>query len=262
MPLPTLSFRTTGTWGIGLGRRLTAAEVDGNFYSVGLAIQDLQDNPPTAVSISSITADGKNMTVHLTDGTPLGPFPLPVLEFHWRGSWIAFAIYKVMDVFMVEGRGIYSVLIDHTAGASFDELLMSGGDPVYKKLFGADAGAETAANIYDVEIFYQGKPGDSAEATIIDISSLRALMLPIADVHIASLIEPPSTVAQSFPIYHNATHIGDIAFAIGVQTGTFSWLITSDEAIAKGEHLTIRQSASADATAAGLLVAFAMQRVT
>ena len=76
MSLSTI-FRTIGAWGAGKGANLTPAEVDGNFYELKTAIEDLQDNPPSAVGVANITGDGANLTIFLEDSTTFGPFPLP-----------------------------------------------------------------------------------------------------------------------------------------------------------------------------------------
>lgn len=67
----SLLFRTLGAWGAGLGRNLTAAEVDGNFWAIKEAIEDLQDNPPAANGIASIVQvpGSASVTVYEDDGT-------------------------------------------------------------------------------------------------------------------------------------------------------------------------------------------------
>lgn len=121
MPV-SITFNTTGAWGAGTGV-LEAAEVDENFYSVKLAIEALEDDRPQPNNIASIimAANGTQIIVILDDATEIGPLPLPVLQFRDRGEWIPFAVYAVLDVFSVEGYGLYSVRIAHTAAASFDE---------------------------------------------------------------------------------------------------------------------------------------------
>lgn len=259
----SISYHTSGAWGAGLGRNLIAAEVDTNFYNIALAIVDLQTHPPAVNNISSITVDGLNMTIRLQDGTALGPFPLPVLEFRWRGAWTPFTIFAIMDVFMVEGVGIFNVLEPHTSGATFNAALLVSGDPAYNKLFGADAGSAASANIYDLGFFYPGRPQDSTNALLFDFPSLRKLILPITgSQHEATLTTAPGTTTQTYPIRHGGTHIGDITFAVGANAGVFSWLITADEIILAAEHLQIAKSAAGDGTAAGLAVNFALQRAT
>ncbi len=77
MPVP-ITFRTNGAWGAGQGSDLSAAQVDGNFYELKQAVEDLQaDAPGDPVSISNIVQTGNSITIYLTDSTALGPFTLP-----------------------------------------------------------------------------------------------------------------------------------------------------------------------------------------
>jgi hypothetical protein len=63
----TIRYRTTGTWGSGLGRNLTAAEVDENFYTL---VQDIADTVGgAAAQIVNIDAVGSVMTITMDDGT-------------------------------------------------------------------------------------------------------------------------------------------------------------------------------------------------
>ncbi len=115
-----LNFRTAGSWGPGLGRNLTPAEVDGNFDDLDERVDDLETNPPVAVSISAISVVGNSMTVFLDDSTELGPFTLPTAEFNWRGNWAAGTSYFEMDVFYAAGDGVYLVNLDFESASAFD----------------------------------------------------------------------------------------------------------------------------------------------
>src|ERR1051326_2609379 len=260
MPI-AISFRTPGPWGPGLGRKLTAAEVDINFYELKQAVEALEGSPPIGTGISSIREDNLgNMYVRLTTGVELGPFPLPILEWNFRGAETPFTVYAALDSFVVDGSGLYVVLVPHTSGAPFDPILLVGGLPALKRLMGMDSGP--FANVYDINPYYPGRPSDSTNPFIMDFIMLRDVVLPIAaGNHYASLSTAPSRTDQVYPIYHDATHIGDIAFTVGSQTGVIPWLITGDETIHKGEHLKIGQSSIADGSAAGLSIGLACQRV-
>lgn len=113
-------YRTNGAWGVGLGVNLTPAQVDGNFYELRSDLDDVIANPPTPNNIASIAVSGTAMTITLDDATELGPFPLPVLQFRWRGDWAPTTLYATLDSFAVAGYGIFSVLQDHTSAGSFD----------------------------------------------------------------------------------------------------------------------------------------------
>jgi hypothetical protein len=133
-------FRTLGPWGAGKGANLQPAEVDTNFWEIAQAIVHLTASPALPVGIASIVVSGTQMTIHLTDGTVLGPYTLPVLTFRWRDEWHPSTSYAALDVVKVTNTGIYMVQISHTTGAAFDPNLLIGGNPAYLMLFGsADA---------------------------------------------------------------------------------------------------------------------------
>jgi hypothetical protein len=122
MPV-SITFRTDGAWGSGIGVDLSAGQVDSNFYSLKQAVEALETDRPQPNNIASITANasGTQWVVHLDDGTALGPLPIPVLQFRDRGEWTASTLYEPLDVFTVAGTGLFSVLTEHTSASSFDE---------------------------------------------------------------------------------------------------------------------------------------------
>ena len=103
----------------GVGRPLTAAEVDANFSTLETGLQGLLDTPP-GVSIDTITVSGRYMTVELSDGSTRGPFALPYAIWRYRGAWVGFEGYFEMDVVLVAGQGLFLVLEDHVAADTFD----------------------------------------------------------------------------------------------------------------------------------------------
>jgi len=116
----TISYRTPGAWGSGLGRNLHPAEADQNFYELKGLVDSIQaDMPGSTVSIESISQTGDDLYVHLTDDSVLGPFKLPVVKLFFRGEWTALTGYFVSDVFTNNGS-TYLVLFNHTSEASFD----------------------------------------------------------------------------------------------------------------------------------------------
>lgn len=104
------------------GAPLTAAEVDANFRFVQDEIEDIQENPPVANSISNVTVGGGGGTfsVHLEDGTIFGPFNLPTAMVTWRGEWIPDTGYFYLDLVYTLTGGVYLVLIDHVSADEFD----------------------------------------------------------------------------------------------------------------------------------------------
>jgi hypothetical protein len=163
-----ITFRTLGAWGAGKGANLEASEVDNNFWSLAEAIVALQNDPPEANGIASITVSGTQMTITLTDGTVMGPFTLPVLTFRWRGEYDGALIYAVLDVFTVNTGtpfvdpatvryGIFLVQIAGTYGM-FDPDATVGGEPVFLQLFGSVD--TTLSTLADVDITTGPFPND------------------------------------------------------------------------------------------------------
>lgn len=241
-----------------IGRNLTAAEVDANFLAVATAIMDLQDDRPEPSNITSISVLGRFMTITLDNGSIFGPFPLPVTEFRYRDEWTPLTVYNALDWFTVSGVGIFSVMYDHTSDAEFDPNKLTDDDlPVYKKLFGPDAGSVTNSVVYDVNFIYPGNLSDIDDP--LNFLALRTLIVPAAAVHQAYIIDPPSSADQVLPIMHDAGVIGHVTFAVGETVGSVA--IDADETIAIGERLAIGAPASSDGVAKGMTVALALQRV-
>lgn len=113
-------YRTTGPWGAGKGSNLTAPEVDGNFHDLTQRIADVEDNPPTPISIADITMVGSQIFITLTNGEEFGPFNVPTATFIWRDEWTPSTVYAAFDVFKVTGVGQYLVINPHTSPTTFD----------------------------------------------------------------------------------------------------------------------------------------------
>ena len=136
-------YRTTGPWGPGVGRNLTAAEIDGNFYDQQVHLAGLEDSRPQPDDIVSVSTLGTQLTFHLESGATLGPVDMPVLYWRWRDEWTPFTIYAALDTISVADTGLFLVLQDHTSGATFDPAA-TGGDPpapLYDQLLGVGTGA-------------------------------------------------------------------------------------------------------------------------
>lgn len=64
-----VSYRTTGSWGAGIGRNLTPAEVDTNFYTLAESIEAIENYPPAAVTPTNISRVGSQITFTFSDGS-------------------------------------------------------------------------------------------------------------------------------------------------------------------------------------------------
>jgi hypothetical protein len=160
-------YRTTGPWGAGIGRNLTAAEVDGNFYDQQTHLANLEDSRPQPDDITSVSTNGTQLTFHLESGATLGPVDLPVLYWRWRDEWEPFTIYAAMDTFSVSEQGLFLTLLDHTSGAEFDPAATTGDppQPVYQQLIGVGTGARLG-ELNDVDV-----TGAAADALLVAVGS-------------------------------------------------------------------------------------------
>lgn len=256
-------YRTddSGRWGSGIGRDLNASEIDGNFWELRTAINNLIANPGAPINIASITGSGNKLTFNMSDGTTIGPIYLPVLEFKWRDVWEPTIAYSQLDVFRVIGVGLYLVLQNHISDVVFDPNFQIAGSPAYLEMF---AFAPAQNLIYDIGFYYPGRLSNitSDVSYLYQEPAAREFLLPIVpqtgSAHQAYLQTPPATIAQAFSIYRNDIAIGTINFAIGANLGSVT--INADTTFEIGDRLAVGKSAS-DTTAAGLSVVFAAQQV-
>ncbi len=153
----SITYRTTGEWGAGIGMNLSAGQVDQNFYNVAVAVGALQDAQIQPNNITAITTSNNAITFTFADGSTIGPLPLPILMFKYRGAWAPSTIYAQLDTFTVEdgsdNAGLYVVLLAHTSAASFDPAAVDGsGNPLYQELLPIQP-ANTLAEIFALEAF-------------------------------------------------------------------------------------------------------------
>lgn len=239
------------------GHRLSGTEVDTNFYNIKLAVEALQSDRPQPDNITSITAQGLSWIVSLESGTDI-TVPVQVLQWRWRGLWQPSTGYQAFDGFTVEGKGLYSVMIDHTSATLFDENLQIGGEPVYNKIV---ATADTSQSVvYDIVIYYPGVLADLAtDVPLYQERCLRAFTLRASSaLHTVYLDEAPSVSAQNMTIYSSATPVGTITVAVGQNIGTVTF--SDDIDYVKNDMLSISKPDTDDPTAAGLSIGFAAER--
>jgi len=176
MSFDGLDFKNTDMlrWGVGSGAgaggKLTSLQVDDNFWALRVRIKDLEDNPPEAVSIETISVIGSQMQINMTDGSTQGPFDLPIAVFRAVGEWVNLMALLELDIVTVTGSGLYMVLIDHTTPAFpavFDPAAVdedSGsptfGQPLYQLVFpSSGGGGGGGSSNEDVPFFIEGFPG-------------------------------------------------------------------------------------------------------
>jgi len=117
----TQTYRTNDVtrWGTGKGSDLGPAEVDINFWDLIQRMATQEARPDPGPTIDHFSTSGALFYVHMSDGSVLGPYTLPVATFNDRGEWLPETAYAVMDTFTING-GLYVVLFDHTSDTSFD----------------------------------------------------------------------------------------------------------------------------------------------
>jgi hypothetical protein len=115
--MPNIVYRTAGPWGAGQGSRLSANQVDFNFYNHDQAISALTASIPAGIAYFYV--NGNQLFVVLTDHTVLGPYILPTAAWNFRGAWLPNTSYSVNDV-VTFGGSAYLVIFAHTSAATFD----------------------------------------------------------------------------------------------------------------------------------------------
>ncbi len=112
-----LIYVSNGAWGTGQGAPLTAAQHDGNVYTLALGIAALEASLAATMSITDITSAGNIVTFHLSDGSTI-PIAFELPGFRHRGAWTNSTAYAVNDIVTQDGLGAYIVLVAHTSAAS------------------------------------------------------------------------------------------------------------------------------------------------
>ena len=142
----TQTYRTDdfARWGAGQGFNLSPQQVDINFWDLIQRMLAQEAKPPPAAAIAYFEIVGVMMYVHMTDGTVLGPYELPVAIFRDRGVWTTSTVYSKMDTFSING-GLYVVIFDHTSGTTFNPGANDGAGHDYYQLMMQTPGSSLPA---------------------------------------------------------------------------------------------------------------------
>lgn len=257
MPLD-IKFRTNNPplWSAYSGNRLPNTIADQNMHNIKVAIEALQDNPPSPDEIAAITTFGVSWVVSFDSGRQI-TVPVQVLAWGWRGFWQPFTTYQAFDGFAVEGVGLFYSNVGHLSQAAFDPNYQISGNPVYHAIY-LDGAASNSTIIYDMGAYYGPKLADNISGILWEFPAVRAFSVPVGG-HFARLAVAPSTAAQTILLLHGGSPIGTITFAIGATQGDI--VITLPDVININEMFSVTKPTTADATAAGLSVTFAFIRV-
>ena len=242
-------FRTDGLWGAGKGAVLTKAEVDGNFFSLKQAVEDLIGSPLEPLEINDISVSGNQMTITLSDlVTTFGPFTLPVAVFAWKDTFVGGATYAAWDV-VTSLEGMYLVLQNHTADSEFDPAASNVNGPLYKLIF-------PYPNIYDFGFFFPGQPGrglNVGEAMFAHVFARDVVLFAGLDGSKARLRDAPAD-DMSFAIMNDDVAIGTIDFPAYSTVGTFTF--AADVGFAPGDWIKVVRPGTLDDAAVELAVTF------
>jgi|HubBroStandDraft_6_1064221.scaffolds.fasta_scaffold133714_2 hypothetical protein len=104
-------------WGVGQGSDLNAFQIDSNFWFLWQLILSVQSTIVAGIDYFSVVGD--SFYVHLTDHMTLGPYPLPVAVWTYRGAWQPFTVYYPLDI-ITSGGATYIVQFQHTSAATFN----------------------------------------------------------------------------------------------------------------------------------------------
>lgn len=128
----TVSYVTSGPWGPGTGTLLSAATVDGNFWTL---VEAINAKSAQGVGIQEIIVVHNQMSILLTDHSWQGPFTLPIAALNGRGAWQPSTTYYVGDV-VTYGPSAYLVIFQHVSQLTFSPGANDGaGHNFYSLLF-------------------------------------------------------------------------------------------------------------------------------
>jgi hypothetical protein len=229
------------------GSPLTSAEVDANFLELRMGLDAILAGEVEPVGIADISVVAGSLTVTLTDATELGPFPIPVSAFNWRGEWANGASYSINDFFTVAGLGVFLTLEPHFAPGSgpFDPAAVNGSsEPLYRQVFGT-----ITPQAYHLALNFTGLiPGDQS----VCYAHIPAQGLTFAQDLPGSVFRllSATTAAISFALKKNGLAFGSIDFDAA---GTVGVVVATSETLVSGDLLTITAPNVADTTAANLV---------
>lgn len=247
-------------WGDGKESALTSLEVDNNMWSIQQAVNNLINNPPSAVEISNIQVQGSQVIFHMSDGSAFGPFSLPVAAMTYRPEgFVTGQLYRELDFLPVAGRGLYLVRHTFTAESPHDTFdpddVDDNGDPLYQLVFSEDVVT------IDLSFNAPGLPGDglSVDDDIFQHMFLRDVYFP-ADFagSVAKLMVAP-TDDLVFNIMKDEVEQGTLTFTEGETDGVFD-LDGDATQYTNGTKLGLRKTTATDATAKGLCIGFSAIR--
>lgn len=239
-----VTFRTTDNlrWGAGQGSDLSASEIDINFWVLLTAVQALQAQSNDHAGIDHFVIVGTNLFVHLTNHNVLGPYVLPIAQWHFEGEWTARHAYQAFDV-ITQGGAVYLSLIAHVSQGIFsagagDDL----GNLYYGLLLAAPDPELPQDGVLGQLLQWQTSPGDIRWMTptrnigfyletapdpievVMDYIFTEQTTFPVGLTGAQfSVGTRPTAVNQQFTLYQDGSAIGTVTYHnVGVATIVFA----------------------------------------
>lgn len=252
-------YVTTGVWGAGVGRQLTAAEIDGNIWDLDSRLETLESNPPTPINIQTIQVTGSQMTIILEDYTEFGPFTIPTSQWTFMNEWADATVYVQNNVF-TKDYALYLVNVNHVSAAPFDANASSIDGLLYTRLLAPPNPP------VDVVLSQHGLIG-GVSATLVTYVAPRDLVIPADFAGSKAFVAVPvgGEYPISLPIYasnfvDDPVQVGTLTFEFDSRFGVFSvGSPTEDFQLAEGMVLTIGESDIDDGALADLSVTLVMR---
>lgn len=216
-----VTFKTTGAWGTGKGAALTEVEIDTNFAWLKSVAEGLSARPAPAVNVQEIVRIGDTFKVVMSDASEYGPYPIPVIQYAWRGTWAPATDYNQFDLVFVDNMGVFYVLVDHHSDASFDLAAADSDGLWYKQMTGVAAD-------YDLSFFASGVVGAWYQGTspIFQFVAPRPLYIPAGsggDVGRVTVVTADPINDTELDIQVNSVSVGTLTIAANSITGSMSF---------------------------------------
>lgn len=265
----TITYRTAGPWGAGLGADLSANQVDNNFYGLATAVADLQA-AGIGAGIDSFVVVGNQFFVHLDNHQVLGPYTLPQANWDFQGPWAPNTFYGANSVVTNNGA-VYLVLQPITSAATFNPSATSSGNPIYGLLLAEPADilpeggtvgqvltqgpADSPGNTLwttltrNLCLYIEGQP--TANELVLQYVTPEEMTLPAGLEGSVAVAGQLNTNIALFGLYQNGNAIGSIEFGVSPH-GEVLFAFSTNTTFQPGDILTIIAPSSVDATLANI----------
>lgn len=269
--MQSLTYRTDDStrWGTGYGSDLPANVIDLNFWALFGAVDTLENNQATTVSISYFVLVGDQLYIHMSNHSVQGPFTVPHTVWNPRGNFLGGQTYQPLDVVSTNGA-LYIINVAHTSVAPFDpnrtdgnghnlySLLLeqpqnelpSNGTPG-QRLVKSTVSPYTSQWISDrirMNLFIEGSP-QSSELLFQHLNDVH-MTIPAGLEFSIAFSQTPAAATSTFNLFKNlSAPIGTITFA---PSPLVSVVFPSDVPFVPGDIVTMVAPAVPDVSLANI----------